>query len=157
MWHQQTNGQVKTFNRTNLEGLHHYVTENRTDWDLYLDVVTYAYNRHIYRMIGCSQFDLVLSQGPPLLTSEPDPRDTLHETPEAFSTGRSGSSKAWSKARGFIYTGSNKNMRRTSIVVFVSPKDTFSQARRTPSAKNTSKRRENSTSYLRWLMDRIRW
>ena len=64
-YHQQANGQVKRYNRTNLSMLRCYVEEHQDDWDRYASALTYAYNNHVHRSTGTTPFELILSRSPP--------------------------------------------------------------------------------------------
>ena len=47
-YHPQTNGQTERFNRTILDRLRHYVAENQTDWDAYVQPLTFGYNMQVH-------------------------------------------------------------------------------------------------------------
>ena len=68
-YHPQTNGQAERFNRTIVQRLRHYVAEHQTDWDLYIQPLTYAYNMQVHRTTGTTPFDLILSRHPPNIIS----------------------------------------------------------------------------------------
>jgi len=64
-YHPQTNGQVERFNRTLASMLRHYVAEDHRNWDEYLPVLAYAYNRCVHRSTNTIPFELVLTRAPP--------------------------------------------------------------------------------------------
>ena len=68
-YHPQANGQVERYNRTLAAMLRCFVDENPTDWDLYADALTYAYNCSVHRSTGARPFDLVLTQPPSSFTT----------------------------------------------------------------------------------------
>ena len=76
-YHPQTNGQTERFNRTLLAALRTYVGDHPTDWDLYAETFTYAYNSQPHSTTGQRPFDLVLTRPPGTLAVE-DPRQTPH-------------------------------------------------------------------------------
>lgn len=63
-YHPHYNGQVKRFNRTNVEELCRSVAANLRVWDLHTVRLTYAYNTEIYCAAGCAAFELTLSSPP---------------------------------------------------------------------------------------------
>lgn len=81
-YHPETNGQTERYNRTLLSALRKFCSDHPTNWDLYLDVVTYAYNTQVHESTGKIPFQLVLSRLPPSLFVEPLPasRGTHLET-----------------------------------------------------------------------------
>ena len=83
-YHPQTNGQVERFNRTLLAGIRSYSVEHPKDWDLYTDVLTYAYNSQENRMTRCTPFELVLSRPPPPLALTPKPQGVVGESPSDY-------------------------------------------------------------------------
>ena len=64
-YHPQTNGQTERYNKTIITRLRHYVNDHQTDWDLFVQPLTYAYNSQVHRSTGESPFGLVLSRLPP--------------------------------------------------------------------------------------------
>ena len=70
----QTNEQMKRFDRTIQSMLRNYVSESQRDWDEWLEPLTYAYNKRVYRSTGPTPFDLVLTRLPPSLFMEKDLR-----------------------------------------------------------------------------------
>ena len=64
-YHPQTNGQAERFNRTIVARMRHYVNEHQTDWDDYVQPLTYGYNCQVHRTTGTTPFSLVLSREPP--------------------------------------------------------------------------------------------
>ena len=63
-YHPQANGQVERFNRTIKAALRHYIGEHPKDWDLYTDVLTFAYNCQVHSSTNYAPFELVLSRPP---------------------------------------------------------------------------------------------
>ena len=64
-YHPQTNAQVERYNRTIASMLRNYVGEHQDDWDVYVGLLTYAYNSHVHRTTRTTPFELVLSRPPP--------------------------------------------------------------------------------------------
>ena len=77
------NGQAERFNRTILNGIRHYIDEHPTDWDMYTDALTYAYNTQVHTTTDCTPFELVLSRPPPHHSLEVDPL-TERQTAKPF-------------------------------------------------------------------------
>ena len=61
-YHPQCNGQTERFNRTMNQMLAQYVSENQTDWDLWLGSVLYAYRTAKHSSTGYSPFELVFGR-----------------------------------------------------------------------------------------------
>ena len=61
----QTNGQAERYNRTMVSRLRHYICEHQTDWDDYVQPLTYAYNLQVHRTTKFTPFELTLSRAPP--------------------------------------------------------------------------------------------
>ena len=66
IYHPCCNGQVERVNRSLLELLTHYVSENQRDWDRWLSVITSAYNSSRHSVTGFSPCELVY--GKPMRT-----------------------------------------------------------------------------------------
>lgn len=60
-YHPQTNGQMERYNKTIIARLRHYVSEHKSDWDKFVQPLTYAYNSKVNRSVGMTTFSLVLS------------------------------------------------------------------------------------------------
>jgi len=60
------------------------VAENPTDWDLYADTVTYAYNTQVHRATNCTPFELTLSRPPQPFAVEPTSQGRPKEKPKQF-------------------------------------------------------------------------
>ena len=71
-YHPQCNGQAERYNRTVLEGLRKYIGDHHGDWDLYTDVLSFAYNTHVHSTTGLAPFELVLSRAPQPLAFDPE-------------------------------------------------------------------------------------
>ena len=56
-----TNGQTERFNRTVVEYMGAYVSENQRDWDELAAIATYAYNVKPHSSTGYTPFELVTS------------------------------------------------------------------------------------------------
>lgn len=63
-YHSQAIGQSEHYNKTTLLRLHHYVTDHQCNWDIYIKLMTYAINTHIYWWTSTTQFSLILSRHP---------------------------------------------------------------------------------------------
>jgi len=50
------------YNQTLEKRLRHFVNEHQSDWDLYVQPLTYAYNDQVHRSTGTSPFSLVLTR-----------------------------------------------------------------------------------------------
>lgn len=57
--HPQTNSQAEHFHKTLVTPLGHYVPEYQTDWEYFVQQVTYAYNMRVHRSTGTTLIDLV--------------------------------------------------------------------------------------------------
>ena len=75
-YHPQTNGQTERFNKTIMERLRHFAADYQTDWDLYIQPLTYAYNMQVHRSTGTTPFDLILSRHPPSIAIRDVPQDS---------------------------------------------------------------------------------
>lgn len=69
-YHPQTNGQTERFNRAIISALRSYTAEHISDWYLYAETFTYAYNTQVHSSTGIRPFDLVLSRSPDPLAIE---------------------------------------------------------------------------------------
>lgn len=65
-YHPQTNGQGKRYNKTIVQRLRHYVSENQRYWGRFGEPLTYAYNTQVHRTIGTTLFNVALTRHPPL-------------------------------------------------------------------------------------------
>lgn len=61
------NVHVERFNLTILSEFRNYLGDNRSDWDLFTNSLTYVCNTQIHRTTKISPFELVLSRPPPQL------------------------------------------------------------------------------------------
>ena len=75
-YHPQTNGQTERFNKTIMEHLRHFAVGHQTDWDLYIQSLTYAYNMQVHRSTGTTPFDLILSRHKRSIANRDVPRDS---------------------------------------------------------------------------------
>ncbi|CAF1523812.1 unnamed protein product [Adineta ricciae] len=80
-YHPETNGQVERFNATFCTQLAKYYDENKSDWDVYLQSVVYAYNTGTHATTGFTPYELAYGRKqrtpfdfatPPTLPDEPD-------------------------------------------------------------------------------------
>lgn len=69
----QTNGQPKSFNRTLLAALRHYVPHHPRTWDEFTDAVTCVNNIQPHSGTGFAPFALILALAPPTLSIEARP------------------------------------------------------------------------------------
>ena len=69
-YHPQTNGQTERYNKTLAARLRHYVNEHQTDWDIYVQPLTYAYNAQVHKSTGTTPFSLSLTRHPPSTIAE---------------------------------------------------------------------------------------
>ena len=65
-YHPQCDGQVERQNRTIQEILSSFVAEHPADWDLFVDMATYAYNTSRNETTGFSPYELVFGREPRL-------------------------------------------------------------------------------------------
>lgn len=65
VYHPHTNGRAEKLNRTLIARLRHYTAEHQRDWDIFMQPLTYAYNRQVSRSIGTTPFGIVLLRHPP--------------------------------------------------------------------------------------------
>ena len=70
----QANDQVERFNRTLTSALRKYVGDHPKDWDLFSDVVTFAYNTQVHRTTKIAPFELVLARAPRSLALHAQPK-----------------------------------------------------------------------------------
>jgi transposase InsO family protein len=63
-YHQQANGQTERFNATVTKMLTHFVNDDHTDWDLYLDAVASAYNASKHASTGVSPYKTLFGRDP---------------------------------------------------------------------------------------------
>lgn len=61
-YHPQTNGQTERYNRALVNHLRKYVYENQTEWDKFVQSLTYAYIGDVHRSTGTCPFDLTMSR-----------------------------------------------------------------------------------------------
>lgn len=72
VYHPQTNGQAKLFNKTMLSRHSHYISEHRKNCDTLVLPLTYAYNTQVHRSTKQTRFSIVPSRqspGPILIES----------------------------------------------------------------------------------------
>lgn len=81
-YHPQCNGQTKRSNRAILQALRHYIADHPKDWNLYSDILDYAYNTQVHRATKCAPFELVLFRAQQPLAVAPRPT----ERPSASAT-----------------------------------------------------------------------
>lgn len=67
----QNNGQVELFNRKILAALRTCVEDHLSDWELYTDALTYAYNWQLHTSMCVAPFELVLFYPPVSLAVKP--------------------------------------------------------------------------------------
>lgn len=60
VYHLQTNEQAKTFTKTIVVRLRHYVAEHMRDWDIYVQPLTYVYKTKAHSSRDLTPFSLVL-------------------------------------------------------------------------------------------------
>ncbi|CAF2848289.1 unnamed protein product [Rotaria sp. Silwood2] len=63
-YHPQTNGQVERFNATFAVQLAKYCDSEKTDWDLYLPSIVYAYNTSIHSTTKLTPYELAFARRP---------------------------------------------------------------------------------------------
>ena len=61
-YHPQCDGQVERQNRTLQDMLSAFVSQNRDDWDLWVDLAVYAYNTSTHESTGYSPYELVFGR-----------------------------------------------------------------------------------------------
>lgn len=59
-YHSQTNSQAKPFSQSIVTRLQHYVVEHELDWDMYVQPLSYAYQKQFYRLTNTSPCYLML-------------------------------------------------------------------------------------------------
>jgi RNase H-like domain found in reverse transcriptase/Reverse transcriptase (RNA-dependent DNA polymerase)/Integrase zinc binding domain/Integrase core domain/Chromo (CHRromatin Organisation MOdifier) domain len=64
-YHPQTNGQCERFNRTVLNSISHYISDNQDNWDELSYVATYAFNTTVHSSTGHTPFELSLARKTP--------------------------------------------------------------------------------------------
>jgi Integrase core domain/Chromo (CHRromatin Organisation MOdifier) domain len=64
-YHPASNGQCERFNRTVLNAITHYVSDNQDNWDELSYTATYAYNTTVQSSTGYTPFELTLSRTSP--------------------------------------------------------------------------------------------
>ena len=111
-YHPQTNGQVERFNRTIISGLRNYIADHPKDWDLYTDMLTYAYNTQVHRITNHAPFELVLSRSPQALVMPPKSVGIPDDTPTLYyQRWRSWLETTISAARSSLAKGQKKYQR----------------------------------------------
>lgn len=63
--HRQTNVRPKRYNPTLLARFSQYISQHQTNWDLYVQSLTYAYNTKVRRSTDTPPSDLTLTRHPP--------------------------------------------------------------------------------------------
>lgn len=63
-YHPQCSGRTEQVSRAILQALGYYVASHPRDWDLYTDILTYAYNTQVHRATKRTSLDLLLSRAP---------------------------------------------------------------------------------------------
>ena len=63
-YHPQTNGQVERFNATFAAQLAKYCDPEKTDWDLYLPSIVYAYNTSVHSTTKFTPYELAFARRP---------------------------------------------------------------------------------------------
>ncbi|CAF3004538.1 unnamed protein product [Rotaria sp. Silwood2] len=63
-YHPQTNGQVERFNATFAAQLAKYCNSEKTDWDLYLPSIVYAYNTSVHSTTKFTPYELAFARKP---------------------------------------------------------------------------------------------
>lgn len=58
-YHPQTNGALERSHQTLKEYLKHYINQNQTNWDEYVQLAMFTYNTHIHRSTNLTPFELV--------------------------------------------------------------------------------------------------
>lgn len=61
----QTNGHAEKYNKTTVSRLRLYVTDNKNSWDIFVQLVTYAYNCQVHFSTAEMPFSVVLFQHTP--------------------------------------------------------------------------------------------
>ena len=98
-YHPQTNGQAERFNRTLVTRLRHFVAEHQSNWDEFVQPLTYAYNMQVHATTGTTPFDLVLSRHPPSITVKPPDNPDAHtDTPPSAVNTKVGNFRKWRTA-----------------------------------------------------------
>ncbi|CAF3929700.1 unnamed protein product [Rotaria sp. Silwood1] len=78
-YHPQTNGQVERFNATFAAQLAKYCNSEKTDWDLYLPSIVYAYNTSLHSTTKLTPYELAFARNPKSPFDSASP--TLHLPP----------------------------------------------------------------------------
>ena len=71
-YHTHTNGQYERFNRTTLAGLRAFVSKHLKSLSEYAELLAFSYNTQFHPSLGCTPFDLILSNPPVSLTLRPE-------------------------------------------------------------------------------------
>lgn len=58
-YHPQTNGQTELYKKVIVSRLRHYIDENQSDWDKYVQPLTYAYNTQTHRSTKVTPLSLL--------------------------------------------------------------------------------------------------
>lgn len=64
-YHLESNGQVEWFNKTLVARLRHYIDENQTDWDLFMQPIAYGYNTQVHCTTRTFPISLIHRREPP--------------------------------------------------------------------------------------------
>lgn len=79
-YHRGTNNQIEQRNLTIIIGLYHHFEQRPKDWSLKTDVLMFEYNTQIHGVTNCTPFELMLSQPPKTLITQPDLEDIFGMT-----------------------------------------------------------------------------
>ena len=81
-YHPQTNGQTERFNKTLLDMLSMFTSENQDDWDVFIPFITFAYNTSVHDATNETPFYLVHgrdARSPELAVKEFDQSNSTDE------------------------------------------------------------------------------
>lgn len=77
--HPETDGQTERVNQVLEDMLRAYVSERQTDWDLYLPLLEFAYNKRPHKVTGMSPFEMNYG----MIPLSPDTKGTPQKCPSA--------------------------------------------------------------------------
>eukprot|EP00171_Calliarthron_tuberculosum_P009252 IDg9252t1 len=63
-YHSKANDQTERFNRTILSSIRRFIAEHSKDWDIYTDMLTYAYDTQAHFSTGYAPMELTISRLP---------------------------------------------------------------------------------------------